>query len=774
MPRLYHLSASFLPPGASVVSFDGEEALSRLYRFRVLFSLPLAEGLGLDLDAAVGQSAQFLLRDGLAGAVHQTISGTVAALELVEDLEQRSVFRLHLVPRLWRLSLGEHSRVFVDKALPEILAETLEDGGLAPDDYALRLAGKYAPLRHVCQFRESRLLFLTRWLERVGAYYFFEQWDERERLIITDSAASHAGARSRPVRFVPQHAGDVTAGQALRSFRWRHEVVPRKVAVADYHPLHPRLAVEGSADVVPEGAGGEVRLFKVNEEQPGDARRFAATRALEHLAGRTTCQAQGSVIGLMPGFTFDLAEHPRRELNQAYLVTEIRHRGREADLAGDARERGAEAEAAVEEGAELYHCELRAVEASRHHLVPSMTRWPRVSGTVRARIDGEAESEHAQLDEHGRYRVRLLLDESGLPDGAASTYLRMLQPHAGNPEGMHLPLRKGTEVQVAFLRGDPDQPVIVGAVPNAMTPSPVTLANRTQNVVQTGGRSRLEIEDQQGSEYVALSTPQESTFLHLGAHAGKGTHNMVLSTSGDASMHTGGNRDVRVGGKQTESVAGDVNERYHGAQTTSVTGALTEVIDGGAAQTIHAGAEQTVDGGATETISGGERRRVTGGQRETLSGGRTQTIAGSSVETITGDLTQTVTGGATITSSGGHTVVAGGGFEVGTPGAVTLIANGGFNLLAPGGQRRLDNDFVMFGKDYTVLAPNQLVICGHRIDAMGLYVELVGVKADFFGVKQTLGTTAKQAALVYLGTDGVGATAHAFSQQGGAFHLWGG
>ncbi|WP_437754783.1 type VI secretion system Vgr family protein [Sorangium sp. So ce1389] len=773
MPRLYHLSASFLPPGAGVIALDGEEALNRPYRFRILFSLPLAAGLALDLDGATGQTAQLLLRDETTGVTHRTYSGTVAALEMIDGLEQHSLFRLHLVPRLWRLSLGEHSRVFVDEALPDILTKTLEGGGLSSDDYELRLAGEYAPLRHVCQHRESRLHFLTRWLERVGAYYFFEQGDEREKLVITDSRASHVDALSGPVRFAPQHAGDVTAGQALRSFRWRKEVVPRKVAVADYYPLHPRLSVQGSADVVPDGAGGEERLFKPNEEHPDGAQRLAESRAHEHLAGRTTCRAHGFVLGLMPGFTFDLVEHPRRELNWAYLVTEIHHRGREPgfSLAGARR---AAAEAAGEEGEDLYRCELSAVGADRHHLVPSTTRWPRISGTVRARIDGEAESEYAQIDEHGRYRVRLFLDESGLPDGAASMFLRMLQPHAGNPEGMHLPLRKGTEVQVGFLRGDPDQPVIVGVVPNALTPSPVTAANRTQNVVQTGGRSRVEIEDQRGSEYIDISTPPESTFFHLGAHAGKGTHNYVLSTSGDDAMHTGGNRDLRVGGKQTETVTGDVNESYHATQTTTVDGSLTETIDGGAAQTLYGGAEQIVDGGATETISGGETRKVAGGQKETLSGGRTQTITGSSSETITGDLTQTVAGGSMILSSGGHTIIAGGGFEVATPATATLIANGGFNLLAPGGQRRLDADFVLFGGEYKVLAPNQFVYTGHRLDTMGLYVELVGLKIDLFGFKQTLVTTLRQAAAIYLGTDGMGATAHVFSQHVGGFRLWGG
>jgi len=36
------------------------------------------------------------------------------------------------------------------------------------------------------------------------------------------------------------------------------------------------------------------------------------------------------------------------------------------------------------------------------------------------------------------------LDESGLGGGAASTYVRMMQPHGGTTEGFHFPLRKVT------------------------------------------------------------------------------------------------------------------------------------------------------------------------------------------------------------------------------------------------------------------------------------------------------------------------------------------
>ena len=56
---------------------------------------------------------------------------------------------------------------------------------------------------------------------------------------------------------------------------------------------------------------------------------------------------------------------------------------------------------------------------------------------------------------------------------------------AGAGYGMHFPLRPGVEVLVAFIGGDPDRPIIVGAAPNAITPSPVTQSNSTKNRIRT-------------------------------------------------------------------------------------------------------------------------------------------------------------------------------------------------------------------------------------------------------------------------------------------------
>ncbi len=78
-----------------------------------------------------------------------------------------------------------------------------------------------------------------------------------------------------------------------------------------------------------------------------------------------------------------------------------------------------------------------------------------------------------------------------------SRWVRKAQPYAGAGYGMHFPLHKGTEVLIAHIDGDPDRPLIVGAVPHAATPSPVTVGNATQSVIQSATGIRIEMEDSQ-------------------------------------------------------------------------------------------------------------------------------------------------------------------------------------------------------------------------------------------------------------------------------------
>ena len=158
-----------------------------------------------------------------------------------------------------------------------------------------------------------------------------------------------------------------------------------------------------------------------------------------------------------------------------------------------------------------------AIPVTTPFVPPRRTPWPRIPGLVNAVVDGSIKGDYAELDDQGRYHLRLGYDRSGRTDKSATHPVRMMQPHAGSHYGMHFPLRPGTEVLVGFVNGDPDRPIIVGTAPNPITASPVELRNQTQNVLRTGSDNEIVMEDLRGIERIRIHSPHEATTLQLGA-----------------------------------------------------------------------------------------------------------------------------------------------------------------------------------------------------------------------------------------------------------------
>jgi len=685
MADVYTIRSGSLPDSTRVIGFRGTEALSRPYFFEVFLQINGAEAHDLDFADAVGAKAALVAsRDDDSPPF--VFAGIFSEVSLLHEIEERAVLRAVLVPQLWRLSQTFHSCIYTQQSITDIIEAVLQDGGLTTSDYALRLSGQYKPEEHVCQYRESHLDFVSRWMEREGLYYYFEHAEEGEKLIITDSKSFHQELGPDPIRYAPQTGNDVSAGQHLQSFVCRHRQLPASVRFKDHDYNKPTLDVSGSAAVSKSGLG-EINLHGARVFTPDAAKRMAKLRAEGLQARERVFTAGGTAFYLRSGNTFSLTDHPRSAFDTSYLAIEVEHQGNQMAGSKELRQMtGLESD-------EVYRVDVTAIPANIQFRAEEKTSWPRIYGTEHGVVDGEADSEYAQIDDHGRYSVRFAFDESDLKDGKASTWVRMMQPHGGGVEGWHFPLRKATEVLFTFLGGDPDRPVIAGVVPNALTPSPVARANHTQNVIQTGGRNRIEMEDKAGYERITISTPYEGTMIRMGSP--NFDHELIVRTNKDALLETGGKWDVRVTGQFWEEVKGPTIEKYFNTKDVLVTGNLTQQHS--ANHTI------TVNGVRNETYAQ-QKTLVQGEKTETVSGGCRMTVASGLITKVGGDWKQVI---------GGH---------------VKQTTNGSASWFTAGASAKMH---IGMSTDVCIVDKNSMVVGGRLQATLGLRVDFsAGIRVD--------------------------------------------
>ncbi|MDB4930371.1 MAG: uncharacterized protein JWM10_2855 [Myxococcaceae bacterium] len=750
-PDVFTLVSDVLPPSTHVLTFTGVEAISRLYSIEVLFFMPESDAADLDLEAALLKRASLQInRDD--GTARNTLNGVISAIELVSEFAGDSIFRAVLVPQMWKMTLGRSSRVFAQEGTPNTVPTIIEKGlkvhGFGADDYALRLKRNYPPQLHIGQYKESDFDFMSRLMEREGIYYYFEQGETSEKLIITDAISFQEPFVDTPVRYFPVGSDDASQVEAMETFRARHAAVSQEVWSYDYDYNQP-VDVSGETEVAANGSG-KVFNWGENVASDGAAERVAELRADEMRSRQKVFHGRGRLFDVRSGYHFTLDEHPKDALNAKYLCVEVEHFGNQLAAFPGLRR------AVRADDDRTYKVAVTAIPAEVQFRPARRTAVPRIHGVEAGVVDGPADSEYAQIDEQGRYKVHLYFDSKTWHPAKASTWLRMIQPHGGNPEGFHFPLRKGTEVTIIFVGGDPDRPMISGVAPNPDTPSVVTSANHTQNVVHTGGNSRIEIEDTDGAQYVDISTPPEKTFIHLGATHGAHDHNWIIKTDGTGLVHTGGNEDVFVGGKLTEHVVGDVEENYDSNQKTTVLGDKERTVLGNETTTVVSNHKETVVGSQTILVLSGQKLTVLGGRKVTVLGGQdhmivgamklllagaqtnliasTQTtlvgssqttvVASSQTNMIVGSQTNMIVGAQTSIILGGGTVIA--------PPGYTIIAPGGYTVVAPSKWYKLA---VLSGEAIAI----KLSAFGVKTDVGGMSIAVTGAKVDMYATKADCG-----------------------------------
>ncbi|MBM4376763.1 MAG: type VI secretion system tip protein VgrG [Deltaproteobacteria bacterium] len=437
--------------------FAGREAISRLFAYDV--EVVVDDG-GPSAEDFLGVAVSIVLdRVGGSAVVRRLHGMVVGAIDALERLDGRRCYSLRIAPRAYALSMVETSETFVHTTVPSLVAQKLEATALHGES-DFRLLGDYPLREFIVQYQETDLAFVSRLTEHLGVSFFFEHDDSVARLVFADDAQSFGRVQGEVAHYRAR-------GEALGIFELRAErtLVPGFHSVCDYNYRTPLVDLTSQHSIEDGFAGGRIE-FGSHHKTPAEGAAIARARAEECRAAELVYVGRSTVPTLAAGHRVRVEGHP--ELGSVeLLVTEVEHAATQVVAGFDAAGTG-------------YENTFKAILATRTYRPPRVTPKPRISGVVTGLVDagpGTPEGRYANLDAEGRYLVRFFFDTTCPTERATSRPVRMLQNHAGEGYGTHFPLKPGTEVAVAFVGGDPDRPIIVGAIPNALTPSPVNAAN---------------------------------------------------------------------------------------------------------------------------------------------------------------------------------------------------------------------------------------------------------------------------------------------------------
>lgn len=491
-----------------VARFHGEEGLSQLYSFEILL---VSEKADLDLEAILQSPAVFTIKSKNGDLPYH---GILASFEQLHKADTWVFYRAVLRPKLWWLTLTHHNQVFLNKKLDQFLTDVLQDGGLSTGlDFQFKLQGQYPVWDYLCQYSESHFGFLSRWLERDGVYYWFEQGPQGEKMVASDTRIAHTPMPGHETfHYAPPTGLDAAqADEVVKNFTLKRTPMPKSLLVKDYNYEKPSLDLTGRAMVADRGRG-EIYIYGEHFKDLGEGNRLAQVRADEWKCREQVFHGLSNAPAIRPGYVFTLDRHYRGDFNQSYLTVAMTHEGSQERYLLS----GLGVSGLSEQDNLFYRNHFECIPGTVQFRPVRETDKPRIHGAISAKIDAAGSGQYAELDSQSRYKVILPFDLSGRSGGKASAYVRMMQPYAGADMGMHAPLHKGTEVLLSFIDGDPDRPVISGAIPNPETPGPVNDGNQTMVRLKSGGGNVIHMEDQEGSQRILLHTPTTGSFIRVG------------------------------------------------------------------------------------------------------------------------------------------------------------------------------------------------------------------------------------------------------------------
>ena len=573
-------------------TLSGSEALGEPYAFQLGL---LSRNPNIAPDEVLGKPLAVGIK--LDGGESRYFHG------IVTDFAKSGTTRLHtryaarLNPSLSEFNRTCDCRVFNDAAQDavSIVTAVLAERGLTDIESGSIKDHVYRAREYCVQYRESDLGFVQRLLEEEGIYYYFRHEEAKHTMVLADSIGGHETAEGyETVPYTPEERQAAGAEEHFWGMRVRKALYPgRQTVLSGYDPSEIRPGQlrfgETSSDEPAPGSQFEYYDYPGGLFDPEEASREATMRMEAGCVDNTVIEVEGNTMGLGVGGlvtlrpSFDGGEvvfpfWDAEGFANQYLIV-----GASYSISIDQYESGT-----VAGRDEPFKATYRLLDSHTQFRPRRTAKKPRMGGPQTALVVGAA-GEEIWTDKLGRVRVQFDWDRLGGRNEKSTCWVRIAEMWADARWGaMHLP-RIGQEVLVRFLDGDPDRPIVAGALYSADNLPPYELpANQTQSGIKSrsskGGTAsnfnEIRFEDKKGAEelHVQAEKDMSTQVLHcqtlqVGVNrsivVGKDEDNLV---KGNRELTVDVNDSVVIGGNHDKTVTGTVFQVYAGNHSRKVDG----------------------------------------------------------------------------------------------------------------------------------------------------------------------------------------------------------
>ncbi|OXI83619.1 type VI secretion protein Vgr [Burkholderia sp. AU31652] len=534
--QAYELKLSPHPAPFSILKFTGLDRVSQLYRYEIEFTSPMA---GIPMDQVLGRPAKFVadpvdpdmdyLRKMFGENAAQfsakpaayTVHGVITQFDELETSADETRYRVVLEPTLADLDRGVTSRLFQKQSVEEIVTDTLRHYGYrAGVDFQFQLRGQYKRREYVTQYHETTFAFIQRICAEAGIWFRWEQKKDRAVVVFGDDLDAYA-RKQRTVPYRRDSGLESVGADAIKTLGREMKRVPEAVRLHDYNHRQAGVSLLVEENTARDDKTTNAVDYRWGEhyETPEEGKRVARLRHEAYLADQITFKGTGNPFWLEAGEVMRVEPKPADAKHGVFVTSVESHGGRN----------------------EAYWVAFEGIPSDRvwRTSLASVSR-PVVDGILPARITSPGNYKYAYLTEQGWYVIKLPFDLDEWSPGGTSRPVRFAKPYSGDNYGHHFPLIDGAEVAIVHTDGDPNRPVIIGAMHDSVHPDLVNNLNHTRNLIRTAAQNELRMEDKEGNEHVHLITPFRASQLNLGFMVdtdrkarGKGAE---LATDGHASI----------------------------------------------------------------------------------------------------------------------------------------------------------------------------------------------------------------------------------------------